>query len=458
MRETSYQAVVIGSGPAGEGAAMQLAKSGLDVVLIEKQAEVGGNCTFKGTIPSKALKQVISNYAGILNSSLVPAPQVDLPSLISKAARVVTDQSQMRRGYYQRNHIPVIEGRAIFIDENTLVIQKDGSDVERVKAEAFFIAVGSRPYRPLEIPFDHPCVRDSDTILDLDSTPKTITIYGAGVIGCEYASMFKNLGLKVNLINTRSKLLEFLDDEIIDALAYHLRDRGILIRHREEFDSIEFSEEKVLVNLKSGKALKSDLLLWTNGRTGNTNEMGLDTVGLTPDSRGQLKVNENFQTKLPHVYAVGDVIGYPSLASAAYNQGRQAARHYMHKGELDVSIKDIPTGIYTSPEISSLGKTEQELTDEKIPYEVGHALFRNLARAQITGITVGMLKLLFHRYSRIILGIHCFGSQAAEIVHIGQTLMMQADHTIDYFVNATFNYPTMAEAYRVAALNGINRL
>ena len=344
-----------------------------------------GNCTFKGTIPSKALKQVISNYAGILNSSLITAPQVNLPSLISKAARVVTDQSQMRRGYYQRNHIPVIEGHALFTDENTIVIQKDGSDVERIKADAFFIAVGSRPYRPPEIPFDHPCVRDSDTILDLDSTPKTITIYGAGVIGCEYASMFKKPGLKVNLINTRSKLLEFLDDEIIDALAYHLRDRGILVRHREEFENLEFSDDKVLVNLKSGKALKSDLLLWTNGRTGNTNDMGLDVVGLTPDSRGQLKVNENFQTNQPNIYAIGDVIGYPSLASAAYNQGRQAARHYLHKGELDVSIKDIPTGIYTSPEISSLGKTEQELTDEKVPYEVGMRCFATWPELKLPG-------------------------------------------------------------------------
>jgi NAD(P) transhydrogenase len=266
--------------------------------------------------------------------------------------------------------------------------------------------------------------------------------------------------VKVNLINSRDKLLSFLDDEIIDALAYHLRDQGVVLRHNEEYERVETRPDCVVVHLKSGKKIKSDALLWAQGRTGNTDSMGLERIGLKPDSRGLLRVDELYRTELKHIYAVGDVVGYPSLASASYDQGRFAAEHIV-TGECDGRlVRDIPTGIYTSPEISSLGRNERELTREGVPYEVGHAAFRSLARAQITGKTVGMLKLLFHRETLQILGIHCFGDQAAEIVHIGQAIMTQSGeaNSIRYFVNTTFNYPTMAEAYRVAALNGLNRL
>jgi NAD(P) transhydrogenase len=268
------------------------------------------------------------------------------------------------------------------------------------------------------------------------------------------------LGVKVDLINTRGRLLSFLDDEISDALSYHLREQGVLIRHEELMERVEPRDDGVVLHLKSGKRLKADLFLWANGRTGNTQDLGLEALGIQLDSRGNVQVNDAYQTVVPHIYAVGDVVGIPSLASASYDQGRFAATHIV-EGRLEHKlVKDMPTGIYTSPEISSLGRTEQELTRDGVPYEVGHAFFKSLARAQITGRTVGMLKLLFHRETRELLGIHCFGDNASEIIHIGQAIMSQEGpgNSIDYFVNTTFNYPTMAEAYRVAALNGLNRL
>jgi NAD(P) transhydrogenase len=338
------------------------------------------------------------------------------------------------------------------------VATKEGA--RHIRGKKFLIAVGSRPYRPPEVDFSHPLVRDSDTILSLDRTPDSITIYGAGVVGCEYASIFRNLGVKVNLVNGRDKLLSFLDDEIVDALAYHLRDQGVVIRHNEEHASVETHDDMVVLGLKSGKKIKSDLLLWAQGRTGNTHDLGLEHVGLTADKRGLLAIDAHHQTAVSHIYAAGDVIGFPALASAAYDQGRYVAAHAI-EGKADWElVKQVPTGIYTSPEISSIGRTERELTEGGVPYEVGHSLFRSLARAQITGNTVGMLKLLFHRETREILGIHCFGDQAAEIIHIGQAIMSQkgSANSVMYFENTTFNYPTMAEAYRVAALNGINRL
>jgi NAD(P) transhydrogenase len=272
--------------------------------------------------------------------------------------------------------------------------------------------------------------------------------------------MFRNFGIKVNLVNTRSKLLEFLDDEIIDALSYHLRDQGILIRHNEQFERIEGHDDGAVLYLQSGKQIKTDVVLWANGRSGNTENLGLENIGVEPSKRGHLTVNEHFQTSVENIYAVGDIIGYPSLASAAYMQGRSAALHLTGCSDRCMQLSDIPTGIYTSPEISSIGLTERELTESKVPYEVGHSQFKSLARAQITGRTVGMLKLLFHRETLEILGVHCFGANASEIVHIGQAIMKQPspNNSLEYFINTTFNYPTMAEAYRVAALNGYNRL
>jgi len=466
MTETvkEFDAVVIGSGPGGEGATMQIAKAGQTVAVVERYNKMGGGCTHWGTIPSKALRSAIFQMTEVNNNRLYRemgfSIHLGFPDLRRTAKSVIDQQTDMRKGFYERNQVDIIPGNATFLDENTVEVVENNGARQILKAKAFVIATGSRPHRPAGLDFSHPRIFDSDTILDLSYTPQSMTIYGAGIIGCEYASMFKNLGAKVNLINTREKLLEFLDDEIIDALAYHLRERGVVIRHREEYEKIEPCNDGVIIYLKSGKQIKTDIMLWANGRDGNSNGLGLEKLGIEPNKRGHIQVNADMQTNVPHIYAVGDVIGFPALASAAYDQGRYAAKHLLGDAPDAALVRDIPTGIYTSPEISSVGKTERQLTDASVPYEVGHALFKSLARAQITGQTVGMLKLLFHRETLQILGIHCFGSSASEIVHIGQAIMSQQGeaNTLKYFLNTTFNYPTMAEAYRVAALNGFNRL
>ncbi len=466
MSEKNYDIIVIGTGPGGEGAAMKSIKDGKSVAVIEKYHQVGGGCTHWGTIPSKALRFAISSMLEFnrnpLYRSLMGKPaRFTFPELLRTAEAVIARQTAMRQDLYDRNHVSVYRGHARFVDEHTLEIDSPANPrPQRLHANHFVITTGSRPYRPRDIDFNHPRVFDSDTLLSMGFTPASIIIYGAGVIGCEYASMFRQMGCKVDLINNRDRLLSFLDDEISDALSYHLRDQGVMIRHNETYEALETHDHSVVLQMKSGKKIKADIFLWANGRTGNSQNMGLESLGIVPNGRGQLDVNESYQTKVPHIYAAGDIIGYPSLASAAYDQGRFAATHLIHHHSDHRLVKDIPTGIYTSPEISSVGRTEAELTKDNVPYEVGHAAFKNLARAQITGQTVGMLKLLFHRETLEILGIHCFGDQAAEIVHIGQAIMSQPSghNTLDYFINTTFNYPTMAEAYRVAALNGFNRV
>jgi len=465
MSKRDYDLLVIGSGPGGEGASMMAAKAGWRVAVVDENLEVGGNCTHKGTIPSKAIRHAISSIMTVDRNPFLKglggrASTTPFPKLLEGARGVINDQVGVRTNFYVRNHVEILTGRASFIDAHTVAIKRDGFSVERVTADHFIIATGSRPYRPEDINFKHKRILDSDTVLEVTDTPHTITIYGAGVIGCEYASMFGNLGVKVNLINTQDRLLSFMDDEITDALTYHLREQGVVIRHNEVYESVEADNSSVVLNFKSGKRLRSEMLLWANGRTGNTQNMGLEDINITPNGRGQLDINNNYQTAQPHIYAVGDVVGYPGLASAAYDQGRFAASHMLN-GETDSAlVEDIPNGIYTIPEISSVGKTEQELTRDKIPYEVGHASFKNLARAQMTGKTQGMLKLIFHRETQQILGVHCFGDRASEIVHIGQAIMAQegSANNVNYFVKTTFNYPTMAEAYRVAALAGLNRL
>lgn len=461
-----FDLLVIGSGPGGEGAAMQAAKSGLSVAVVERYKEVGGGCTHWGTIPSKALRQAIFQWASArgnpLIKSLGPGSEVDFPLLLKAADGVIRKQVGMRSDFYDRNQVKVLRGVATVVDANTVQVRDRTGACEKFTAGTIVIATGSRPLRPAGIDFSHPRIRDSDTILELTKTPHSITIYGAGVIGCEYASMFRNLGIKVNLVNTRDRLLSFLDDEIVDALAYHLRDQGCLVRHNEEAERVEANDDGVVLHLKSGKRLLTDVLLWANGRMGNADGLGLETVGIQANSRGQIPVDDYFRTSVPSIFAVGDVTGPPSLASAAYDQGRAAACALTGaEGVCDRNLgRMVPTGIFTSPEISSIGKTERELTTAKVPYEVGHSLFRSLARAQIVSQTVGMLKILFHRESLEILGIHCFGYQATEIIHIGQAIMSQPkpNNTVRWFVSNTFNYPTMAEAYRVAALNGLNRL
>jgi NAD(P) transhydrogenase len=450
-----YDVIVIGSGPGGEGAAMKCAKEGLRVAMCDYFSMIGGSATHKSTIPSKALR-----HASQLLYESNSLEEANFQSLLRKAEIVIQQQFNLRKSFYERNLVDIIDGQAKFIDANTISVKLSTGAEETYSANYFVIATGSRPYHPVDVDFKNPRILDSETILGLKDNPRSITIYGAGVIGCEYASIFRGLRIKVNLINTRNKLLAFLDDEIIDALSYHLRENGVILRHNEEYEKVVADEKGVTVYLKSNKEIRTDYLLWAQGRTGNSDKLGLEGLGIKTNTQGSIVVNEVNQTAVQNIYAVGDIVGFPNLASASYDQGRFAATHIVFGKCEHQLVEFIPIGIYTIPEISSVGYTEEQLTKEKIPYEVGHSLFKHLARAQITGKTTGMLKILFHRETLQILGVHCFGNGAAEIIHIGQAIISQKGeaNSLMYFINTTFNYPTMAEAYRVAALNGINRV
>ena len=458
-----FDIIVIGSGPAGEGAAMMAAKNHRRVAVVERHAEVGGGCTHWGTIPSKALRQAVKVLYDVRRNPLLreirAGLHVDYPRLLTTAHGVIESQVASRRRFYERNQVPVYGGSAWFVDARTIEVRPRHGDTQYISADHIVIATGSSPYHPPELDFTHPRVRDSDSVLRYHDNPFAVTIYGAGVIGCEYASIFLTLGCKVTLVNTQERLLSFLDDEIAEALSYHLREQGCVIRHSEKFASLEAREHDVVLVLDSGRRIKSDLLLWANGRTGNTSGMNLEAIGLVPNSRGQLLANEHYQSVVPNIYAAGDITGPPALASAGYVQGCHAVQHILNPGIQPHRMDLVPSGIYTLPEISSVGRTERELRDQKIPYEIGHTNFRSLARAQMTDERTGMLKILFHAETLEVLGVHCFGDGAAEIIHIGQTVMASHDiNNLRYFVNTTFNYPTMAEAYRVAAYNGLNRL
>ncbi|WP_075185266.1 Si-specific NAD(P)(+) transhydrogenase [Teredinibacter haidensis] len=462
MADYEYDLLVIGAGPAGESAAMAAAKNNLKVGVVEAQSLLGGNCTHRGTIPSKALrnavKQAIRYKSHPLFRHIADNQPLTYPRILAAASEVIPKQVRLHTEFFSRNRIQVHAGTAKFVAEHEVEVSDEQGARDTIVAKNILIATGSRPYHPDNIDFSHPRIYDSDSILDMQYTPRTLIIYGAGVIGCEYASIFSGLGLKVDLINGRERLLSFLDDEISDALSYHLRNNGVMVRHNEIHESIDCSQLGVTLNLKSGKRIRADALLWCNGRSGNTDSLGLDAIGLEANHRGQIDVDKQYRTKIEHIYAAGDVIGWPSLASASYDQGRSVVDAVL--GREVRFVEDAPTGIYTLPEISSVGKTEIELTAAKVPYEVGRAFFKDTARGQISGEDVGMLKILFHIDTHEILGIHCFGAEASEIVHIGQAIMDQPGkaNNVDYFANSTFNYPTMAEAYRVAALNGLNRV
>ena len=443
---------------------MKLAKAGKRVVIVEAHAQGGGGSTHWGTIPSKVLRHQIQALADYRKNPLFQGMEErlkpGLTDLLMSARSVIDSQVELSNRYYERNRVTVIHGHARLRDTNNVEVQKADGQSSTISADDIVLATGSRPYHPADVNFKHSRIHDSTSILALDHTPSSITIYGAGVIGCEYASIFCNLDIKVNLVNTRSHLLSFLDDEITDALSYHLREQGTLIRHNEEYSSVQADDTGVVFNCTSGKKFRTEQLLWANGRTGNSDDIGLDEVGITVDSRGYVQVDSNYRTSIENIYAVGDLVGPPGLASASYDQGRfVGAKIADPDGHWELT-REFPTGIYTSPEISSLGPTERQLTEQGVPYEVGQANFSSIARAQIAGHTVGMLKILFHRESLQILGIHCFGERASEIIHIGQAVMTRTDggNSIRYFAETTFNFPTMAEAYRVAALNGLNRL
>ncbi|BBM89366.1 NAD(P) transhydrogenase [Spirochaetota bacterium] len=464
QKSYDYDFIVIGTGPAGEGASMMASKSNQRVLAIERFTDVGGGCTHWGTIPSKSVRQSIIAY---LNLSKIPylGREFNLPipkfnQFLNMASTVIESQVKMRRSFYTRNNVTIRYEEASFVDNHKIALVNASGNKKYVTGENIVIASGSRPMHPSNIDFSHPRILDSDKVLKLKETPSAMAIYGAGVVGCEYASIFNNLGLKVDLINSREHVLDFLDTEISDALNYHMREQGITIRNGETFESVEPHDDQVIINLTSGKKIKAPYLLWTQGRVANVKNLNLEAAGITVNDKGIVPVNELYQTCTPNIFAAGDVIGWPSLAGVAYDQGRSlVATNLKIKGYYFLPHY-IPTGIYTTPEISFIGKTERELTQEKLPYEVGVANFKNLAKAQILGDNVGILKILFHRQTMEILGVHCFGRQASEIIHIGQAIMSQEKgaNTLAYFLSNTFNYPSMAEAYRLAALNGINRL
>jgi len=461
-KSASYDLIVIGSGPSGEKAAIQAAKLGKRVLVVERQPAPGGSCLHTGTIPSKTLRESV-RFIELMRRRQVYGISVHLDTnltvdrLMHRKNAAILSLADRVQSTFERNHVVYLNGEARFEGPHQITLTMAQGAEEQFEAEHFFIATGSRPYRPPNLDFNEPRVRDSDTILALHDIPRTLTIIGAGVIGCEYATIFSNLGVKVNLVNPRHVLLDFLDLEISNALAYLMRDSGVRIRLGENLERVETDADHVYAHMKSGKVLKSDYLLFANGRSGNTEMLNLEAVGLQANQRQQLDVNAFYQTSVPHIYAVGDVIGAPSLAATSMEQGRLAALHAFGDLTEEPTTHLLPTGIYTIPEISTVGATEEKLTEDQVPYEVGSATYREIARGQIVGSTTGRLKLLFHRESLKLLGVHIIGDGATDLVHIGQ-MVMGFDGTIEHFIDNVFNYPTYSECYRVAALNGINRL
>jgi NAD(P) transhydrogenase len=456
-----FDMLVIGTGPAGQKAAIQASKLGEAVGIIERKEVVGGVCTNTGTIPSKSLREAVLYLSGFHQRSLYGASyrvkqDVTMEDLIFRSNYVIKREVEIIHNQMARNNVHVLTGTASFIDPHQLVVHGAHETSEHT-ADYIVIAAGTTPARPVHIPFDDSTIIDTDGLLALKQLPKSITIIGGGVIGTEYASILATMGVRVTLIERRPRLLEFVDTEIIEALQYQMRNIGITLRFNEEVVGIEKTPEaQVIVRLKSGKEIAAAAALYSVGRIGATTDLNLPAIGLVPDNRGRLQVNEHFQTSIPHIYAVGDIIGFPALASTSMQQGRHAACHAFG---LPCSTKNelMPYGIYSIPEISMVGPNEEDLTKNGVPYAVGIARYREIARGQLIGDDIGMLKLLFHNKTRELLAVHAIGDGATELIHIGQAVM--AHHgLVDYFVDTVFNYPTLAECYRVAALDGINRM
>lgn len=461
-----YDLVVIGSGPAGQRAAIQAAKLDKKVALIEKKTVLGGMCINTGTIPSKTLREAVIELTGyrsreFYGSSYTVKQNITMEDLLFRTEKVIRHEIDVVRHQLLRNRIELLVGSGTFQDQNTIRVDSpDGHSHQLVSAEKIIIGAGTIATRDEHIPFDGKSIFISDDILYLKNLPRTIAVIGAGVIGCEYATMFAALGVRVTLVDKRPRLMSFIDEEVADALTYHMRENRVQMRLGEEVSGIEqFSDEhgeRVNIHLASGKQVIADKALYSIGRTGNTSALNLVCAGIVPDERGRIKVNEHYQTSNPHIYAVGDIIGFPSLASTSMEQGRLAACHAF--GVAATSVPALfPYGIYTIPEISMVGKTEEELTKENVPYEVGKARYREIARGQIIGDSTGLLKLIFHQETRDLLGVHIIGEGASELVHIGQAVLAFKGK-IDYFINTVFNYPTLAECYKTAAFDGINRL
>ena len=458
----TYDLLVIGSGPSGQRAAVSAIKKGKRVALVEMRSVVGGVCINTGTIPSKTMREAVLhlsgyNYRSIYGMNYRVKEKITMADLAFRVQHVIKTEIDVTEAQLSRNGVEVINGVARFDDPHHIHV--DGPRGTNVyETEKVVIAVGTRPASSPKVPVNGRTIINSDQVLELGELPKSLIVVGGGVIGVEYTCMFSALGVRVTLIEKRPRLLEFADQEIVEALSYHLRDSRVTMRLGEEVESVEeLPEGGVTANLESKKKVTGDALLYAVGRQGNVDELNLAAAGIEADKRGRIPVDKDFRTKAPHIFAVGDVIGFPALASVSMEQGRIAAERAFGEEHLQSNPSFYPYGIYTIPEISFIGKTEEQLTEEDVPYEVGVAYYREIARGQIRGDTTGRLKLIFHRETRQVLGVHIIGEGAAELVHIGQAVMA-LNGNLDYFVDTVFNYPTLAECYKAAAFNGINRL
>ena len=457
----SYDLLVIGSGPAGQRAAIQASKFGKKVALIEKMEVVGGVAINTGTIPSKTMREAVLHLSGFYWQSIYGVnyrvkDQITMADLSFRAQHVIKTEIDVTRAQLSRNGIEVLNGVASFIDPHKIRVVSSRGQSE-YHAENIIIATGTKPAISPLVPFNNRNIINSDEVLQMPEIPKTLIVVGGGVIGVEYTCMFATLGVRVALIEKRPRLLEFADAEMVEALSYHLRDRRVTMRLNEEVESVEELPDKTVVaNLKSKKKVNGDALLYAVGRQGNVDELNLAAAGLEADSRGRIKVDADYRTAAPHIYAVGDVIGFPSLGSVSMEQGRIAAANAAGI-KIHSNPAHYPYGIYTIPEISFIGKTEDQLTDAGVPYEIGIAYFREIARGQIRGDTTGRLKLIFSPETKELLGVHIIGEGASELLHIGQAVLALKG-TVEYFVDTVFNYPTLAECYKAAAFNGLNKL
>jgi NAD(P) transhydrogenase len=460
--EAEYDLVVIGSGPGGQKAAVAASKLGKTVAVIERGWMLGGVCVNTGTIPSKTLREAVVYLTGmnqreLYGTSYRVKDKITTEDLHVRTAHVITKEVDVVRAQLMRNKIDLFTGHGRFLDPHTVVVDND-RDAERttVTGDHIVIATGTKPARPDGIEFDDERVLDSDGILGLKKVPSSMIVIGAGVIGIEYASIFAALGTKVTVVEKRDTMLDFCDDEIVEALRFHLRDSAVTFRFGEEVTGVQIGSSTTLTTLASGKRIAADTVMYSAGRQGLTASLDLESAGLESDHRGRLVVDEQFRTSVEHIFAVGDVIGFPALAATSMDQGRLAACHAFGEPANDMTALQ-PIGIYTIPEVSYVGATEAELTRDAVPYEFGVSRYRELARGQIAGDSHGMLKLLVSTDDLKLLGVHIFGSNATELVHIGQAVM-GCGGTVDYLVDAVFNYPTFSEAYKVAALDVMNKL
>ncbi|MBU3915881.1 Si-specific NAD(P)(+) transhydrogenase [bacterium] len=463
MSEKIYDVAVIGAGPAGEKAAHEAVALGAKVVIIEKGSRPGGASVITGTIPSKSLRETVKYVESLSRNNTSGVDiclnrKISIRELMHRKNTVIAQRVDDILLNYKEKGIDYIFGDAQFETANSIRVKTlETNELKIVKANKFIIAVGTTPYHPDDIEFDGKVILDSDTVLMLEDIPKSLAIIGGGVIGCEYASIFSRLGTRVYLIDPRGSLLDFIDHEISLALAKLMQSSGIVLRLGQQYEKVQVTNDEAQVHLSSGEIITSSALLFANGRQGTADRLNLRVCGLEINKRNQLDVNNNYQTKVPHIYAAGDVIGFPSLVSVSNEEGRMAARHAVKGEEVCRVGSDIPYGIYTLPEISMIGYTENQLIEKGIPYAVGVSKYKDLARGLILGDRDGMLKLLFHKESHLLLGIHIFGQSAAELIHIGQAVM-RLNAKIEYFVETVFNFPTLSSAYKVAASDGLSTL